>query len=329
MRRREFVTLVGGAVAAWPLAARAQQSASKIPVVGVLWHAGNADEEEIFLNVLRRAFNDLGYIEGKNIVLEHRFPAENPERFRVLARELVDSKVDALIAVTTLGAIALKKLTSTIPIVFVLVGDPVGAGLVENLARPGGNATGFSIMQVDLSGKCLGLLKEAVPNLSRVALLFDPADPFGQRSLKAYQAAAAALGLSVSPAYLTGAADIEPAFAKMTQENADGIIFGSGSVLFNLRAQLGASVLAHRLPAMSYVAEEVPYGLLLSYGQNIPDYFRRSVSYVDRILKGAKPADLPVEQPTKFELVLNRKTAKTLGLVLPQTLIVSADEVIE
>jgi putative tryptophan/tyrosine transport system substrate-binding protein len=327
MRRRDFITLVGGAAAARPLAAHAQQSASKIPVVGVLWHAGNAGEEEIFLNVLRKAFNDLGYVEGKNIVLEHRFPAEDPERFRVLARELVDSKVDALIAVTALGAIALKKLTSTIPIVFVL--DPVGAGLVENLARPGGNATGFSIMQVDLSGKCLELLKEAVPNLSHVGLLFDPADPFGQRSLTAYQAAAAELGLSVSPAYLTGAADIEPAFAKMIEENADGLIFGSGSVLFNLRAQLGASVLTHRLPAMSYVAEEVPYGLLLSYGQNIPDYFRRAVSYVDRILKGAKPADLPVEQPTKLELVLNRKTAKTLGLTFPQTLVVSADEVIE
>jgi putative tryptophan/tyrosine transport system substrate-binding protein len=329
MRRREFITLVGCAAATPPLAARAQQSASRIPVVGVLWHAGNADEEDIFLNVLRKAFNDLGYIEGKNIVLKHRFPGENPERFRVLAQELVDSKVDALIAVTTLGAIALKKLTSTIPIVFVLVGDPIGAGLVENLARPGGNATGLSIMQVDLSGKCLGLLKEAVPNLTHVGLLFDPADPFGPRSLVAYQAAAAALGLSVSPAYLTGAADIDPTFAKMTEENADGIIFGSGSVLSNLRAQLGASVLAHRLPTLSYVAEEVPYGLLLSYGQNLPDYFRRAVSYLDRILKGARPADLPVEQPTKLELVLNRKTAKTLGLTFPQTLVVSADEVIE
>jgi putative tryptophan/tyrosine transport system substrate-binding protein len=171
MRPRDFVTLIGGAAAAWPLPAHTQQSSDKTPIVGVLWHAGSAEEEDVYLSVLRKAFSDLGYVEGKNIRLEHRFPAENPDRFRTLAQELIDAKPDAIIAVTVAGAVALKKLTSTIPIVFVFVPDPIGSGLAESLARPGGNATGVSLMLVDLSGKRLELLKEAVPKLSRVALL--------------------------------------------------------------------------------------------------------------------------------------------------------------
>lgn len=170
MRRREFITLFGGAAAGWPLAARAQSS-NKIAVVGVLWHAGSAEEEEVYLRALMKAFNDLGYTEGKNIHLEHRFPAENPDRFQTMARELVDLKPDAIIAVTTIGAVDVKKLISTIPIVFVVVAGPIGSGLVEGLAHPGGNATGLSLMAVDLSGKHLALLKEGVPNLSRVALV--------------------------------------------------------------------------------------------------------------------------------------------------------------
>jgi len=333
VRRREFITLLGGGAVAtsvsWPLAARAQRSPSKIPVVGVLWHAASAEEEDVYLSVLRKAFHDLGYIEGKNIQLEHRFPAENPDRFRTLARELVESKVDAIIAVTTLGAVELKKLTSTIPIVFVIVSDPVGFGLVESLARPGGNATGLSLMAIDLSGKRLGLLKEAVPNLSRVALLVDPTDPFKQRIIKANQVAAEALGISIWPAEIAAPNDVEPVFAKIAQDRADGVVFGNGSLLFNLRARIGASAMAHRLPALAFVAEEVPSGLLMSYGQDFPDYFRRAAAYIDKILKGAKPADLPVEQPTKFKLLLNLKTATALGLTMPQTLLLSADEVIE
>jgi ABC-type uncharacterized transport system substrate-binding protein len=336
MKRREFITLLGGAVATavsgsapWSLAAHAQQSPSRIPVVGVLWHAASAEEEDVYLSVLRKAFHDLGYIEGKNIRLEHRFPAENPDRFRTLARELVDSKVDAVIAVTTLGAVELKKLTSTIPIVFAIVADPVGFGLVESLARPGGNATGLSLMAIDLSGKRLGLLKEAVPHLSRVALLVDPTDPFRQRTFKANQVAAETLGLSIWPVEIAAPNDVEPAFAKIAQDRADGVVFGAGSLLFNLRARIGAAALAHRLPALAYIAEEVPSGLLMSYGQDLPDYFRRAAAYVDRILKGAKPADLPVEQPTKFKLLLNLKTAKALGLTMPETLLLSADDVIE
>jgi putative ABC transport system substrate-binding protein len=328
MRRRDFITLLGSAAAAWPFAARAQQSSNRIPVVGVLWHAGSAKEEETYLSVVVKAFNDLGYVEGKNIHLEHRFPAENPERFRILARELADAKPDVIIAVSNLSALEAKRATSTIPIVFVNAFDPVGQGLVESLGRPGGNATGNSIMAVDLSGKRLELLKEAVPNLSRVALLVDPTVTFKEPMIKSHQAAAAALGITLSPVDLAGPEDIEPAFAKMAQDSADGVIRGTGTMLFNERARVGASSLKHRLPVMTYVAEEVPYGPLMSYGQDLPDFFRRAVAYTDKILKGAKPADLPVEQPTKLKLVLNLKTAKAFGLTFPQTLIVSADEVI-
>ena len=329
MRRRTFINLLGGALATWPLAARAQQSSNKVPVVGVLWHAGSAEEEEVYLSVLVKAFNDLGYVEGKNIHLDHRFPAENPDRFRTLARELVDEKPDVIIAVTNLGARELKKATSTIPIVFILSYDPVSMGLVESLARPGGNATGTSLMAVDLSGKRLELLKQAVPNLSRVALLTDPkTDPGRERTIKANQAAGQALGITLWSVDLAEPEDVEPAFIKITQDHADGVVLGTGSAMWNMRERIGTAAITHKLPAVTYVAEEVPHGLLLSYGQDFPDFFRRAVAYTDKILKGAKPADLPVEQPTKFKLVLNLKTAKALGLTIPQTLIVSADEVI-
>jgi len=329
MKRRQFITLIGGAAAAWPLAARAQQSSNKIPVVGVLWHGGSAEEEEVYLSVLVKAFNDLGYVEGKNIHLDHRFPAENPERFRILARELADAKPDVIIAVTQLGALELKKVTSTVPIVVTLGYDPVGVGLVESLARPGGNITGTSLMAIDLSGKRLELLKEAVPNLSRVALLVDITTPYKEHTIKLHQAAAEALGISLWPVEISAPDDVEPAFAKIAEDRADGIVRGPGSALFIWRARVGASALKHRLPVITYAAEEVPHGLLMSYGQDVPDFFRRTVVYVDKILKGAKPADLPVEQPTKFKLVLNLKTAKILGLTMPQSLLLSADEVIE
>jgi putative tryptophan/tyrosine transport system substrate-binding protein len=326
MKRRQFIGLIGAA-AAWPVAARAQQSSNKIPVVGVLWHAGSAQEEDVWLTVLVKAFNDLGYVEGKNIHLEHRFPAENPDRFRTMAQELVDLKLDVIIAVTAIGAVDVKKLTSTIPIVFVFVPDPIGLGLVEDLAQPGGNATGLSLIGVDLTGQ-LALLKEAVPNLSRVALVTDEVNPAKERIIAGNEEAARDLGISLWPAEISEPADVEPVFAKMVTDRADGFALTLGPLLFNLRARIGASALAHRLPAISFVGEEVPYGLLMSYGPDFPDFFRRAVAYTDKILKGAKPADLPVEQPTRFKLVLNLKTAKALSLMIPQTLIVSADEVI-
>jgi len=327
MRRRSFITLFGGAAAASPFAARSQQS-KNIPTVGVLWHAGSAEEEEVYLSVLVKAFNDLGYIDGKNIHLDHRFPNENPDRFRTLAQELVDEKPDVIIDIVLLGAVELKKRTDTIPIVFVIVADPVGFGLVKSLARPGGNATGLSLMTTDLSGKRLEILKEAVPSLSQVALLLDPTVLAKEKVIKAHQVAAEALGLSLRPIEIGAPDEIEPAFAKMVQDGVNGAAIGPAGSLFAQRARIGAAALSYKLPVVSHIAEAVPYGLLFSYGQDVPDFFRRAVTYTDKILKGAKPADLPVEQPTRFKLVLNLKTAKALGLTFPQTLIVSADDVI-
>jgi ABC-type uncharacterized transport system substrate-binding protein len=261
MKRRQFIRLIGEAAVARPFAARAQQSSNKIPVVGVLWHAGSAEEEDVYLSVLVKAFNDLGYVEGKNIHLDHRFPAENPERFRVLARELVDAKPDTIIAVTSLGAGELKKITSTIPIVFVLSADPIGFGLVESLARPGGNVTGLSLMSLDLSGKRLELLKEAVPSMSRVALLIDPTDTFKARTIKTHQAAAEAMGISLWAAEISVPDDIEPVFAKIAQERADGVVRAIGSMLFVHRARMGTATIAQRLPLLTFAGEEVPYGL--------------------------------------------------------------------
>jgi putative ABC transport system substrate-binding protein len=327
MRRRQFITLLGGAATTWPLAASAQQS-KKIPTVGVLWHAGSAEEEDVYLSVLVKAFNDLGYVEGKNIHLDHRFPNENPDRFRTLAQELVGLRPDAIITTNSLGTAEVKRATTTIPIVFALSADPVGDGFVESLNHPGGNATGLSLMLKDLSGKRLELLKEAVPNLSRVALLIDPTVRSRENVIKAPQSAAQALGLSLWPVEIEAADDIEPAVAKMVQDGVNGVTSSGGTLLFKLRAPVGAALLSHKLPAITPRAEDVPPGLLLSYGQDFPDFFRRAAGYVDKILEGAKPADLPVEQPTKFKLVLNLKTANALGLTFPQSLILSADEMI-
>jgi len=331
MKRRQFITLLGGAAAARPLAARAQQSTNKVPLVGVLWHAGSAEEEDVYLRILVKAFNDLGYVDGKNIHLDQRFPAENPELFRKLGQELVDAHPALLIAITTIGAVTLKKLTSSIPIVFVFVTDPLGFGLVDSLARPGGNATGPSLMAVDLSGKRLELLKQVVPGLSRVALLTDlKTDATRERTIKANQAAAEALGITLWPVGIAGAEDVEPVFAKIAQDHADGVVRGtSGGLFFSLRARIGPAAIAHKLPLITYDANEMPHGPLLSYGPDFSDQVHRAVAYVDKILKGANPADLPVEQPTRLKLVLSQKTAKALNLTFPQSLIVSADEIIE
>lgn len=295
----------------------------------MLWHAASAEEEEIYLRVLVKTFSDLGYVEGKNVHLDHRFPAENPERFQILARELVEEKPDAIIAVTWLGAAEFKKATATIPVVFVLVNDPVAFGFAQSLNRPGGNMTGPSLMTLDLSGKRLELFKAAAPHLSRIAILTDVTDPFRDRIVKAYQASGERLGISLWPVLISKPDDIEPLFEKIASDQANGVVRGTGSMLFVERARIGAASLAHRLPMMTYIAEEVTHGSLLSYGQDLPDFFRRAVTYVDKILKGTKPAELPIEQPTKLKLVLNAKSAKTLGLSFPPTLNVSADEVIE
>ena len=327
MRRREFITLLGGTAAAWPLPSRAQQRKA-MPRVGVLWHAANAKQEEEYLGALTKAFHELGYLEGKNIELDHRFPAEQPERFRAMAQELVESKVDVIVAVTGLGAKEAKRATGTIPIVIVADPDPVGNGLVESLARPGGNVTGLSVMSIDLSGKRLELFKEAVPKLARVAVVLDPRDLISVVIWVAHERAAKAAGIFTRKFEVKTVDEIEQAFSAIARDGFDGA-YAVGPPMFNERAQVGASALAHKVPTISVPAETVPYGLLLSYGPDFPDFFRRAVGYVDKILKGAKPGDLPIQQPTRFKLVINLKAAKALGLSVPPSLLATADEVIE
>ena len=327
MRRREFVMLLGGTAAAWPLPSRAQHRKA-MPRVGVLWHAANAKQEEEYLGALTKAFQELGYFEGKNIELHHRFPAERPERFRALAQELAESKVDVIVAVTGLGAKEAKRATATIPIVIVADPDPVGNGLVESLAHPGGNVTGLSLMVTDLSGKRFALLKEIVPKLARVAFVLDPRDAFSKSAVIANGRAAKAAGILIQTFDVTTSDEIEKAFSDIARDGFDAA-YVVGPPLYNERVQVGASTIAHKVPTIAGNAEQVPYGLLLSYGPDFLDHFRRAVGYVDKILKGAKPGDLPIQQPTRFKLVINLKTAKAIGLSVPPSLLATADEVID
>jgi putative tryptophan/tyrosine transport system substrate-binding protein len=325
MRRREFIALLGSSALPWTLPAEAEQG-RRIAKLGVLWHAGSPEEEREYLTVLVKAFSDLGYKEGKNVEFLHKFPAEQIDRYPVFAKEIVESNVDVAIAVTTPSAVALKRITSTLPVVFVVVPDPISVGLIATLAHPGSNLTGLSLLTIDLSGKSLALLKEAAPNLASVALFFDPqAQP---RLIPAYAAAAKSLGLSFRSVEIIAPDAIEGAFAQAQADQVDGVVL-VGSMLFNERVRVGASALAHRMPTMSYVSEIVPYGVLMSYGPDFPDYFRNAARYVDKILRGAKPADLPVEQPTRFKQVINLKAAKALGLTISPSLLINADEVIE
>ena len=318
-------TLVAGA-AAWPLGARAQSK--KVPRVGILWHAANADEESDYLPVVEKAFADLGYVNGKTVQLLHRFPAEQTAQFHAMAKDLADAQVDVIVAITVLGVIAAKKATASIPIVGVVMPDPVGARLVESLARPGGNVTGLSLMSVDLSAKRLSLLKELVPGLSRVAVIYDPALP-SQGYIANFRQAAETLGLSLRTVEVATPEAIAPAFRVLAQDKVDGTLIANGSMFFTERARLGEAALAARMPTSVNIAEMVPYGALMSYGPDFPDYMRRAVGYADRILKGARPADLPIEQPTRIKLVLNRKAAAALGLAIPPSLLALADDVID
>ena len=325
MKRRTFGMLAGGA-ATWPVSAIAQQK--KVPRIGILWHAADANEESDYLPVVEKAFADLGYVNGKTVELLHRFPAEQPERFRAMAKELADSRVDVIVAITILGALAAKQATTTIPVVGVVMPDPVRAGLVDSLARPGGNITGLSLMSVDLSEKRLSLLKEFVPSLSRVALLIDPALP-NDGYIANYRLATQALGVTMRTVEAPTPEAIAPAFRDLARDGINGVIVATGSMFFTERARIGKASLATRLPTFVNIGEMVPFGPLMSYGPDFPDYMRRAVGYVDRILKGARPADLPVEQPTRLKLVLNRKTAQAFGLAMPPSLLALADEVID
>ena len=328
MKRRAFIVGLGSA-AAWPFIAQGQQRRPKVKI-GVLWHAGSELEEAPFLTALRQGFADLGYVEGDNLVLDNRFAAEQYDRFNQLAAELVDSKVDVLVAVSPAAAAAAKRATSTIPVVFVVVPDPVRSKLVESLARPGGNVTGLSNLVVDLSAKRLQLFKDAVADLSRVALLVNVGDPdIARRTIDEVQQAAARLQLTVQSADVKKQSDLDTAFSTLDREHVDGVMTTLDAMMFNERKHIADLALAQHLPTLVHNREMVQAGGLISYGPSFPDLFRRAAGYVDKIMTGAKPSELPVEQPTKFELVLNLKTAKALGLAVAPMLLARADEVVE
>ena len=324
--RREFIITLGGA-AAWQFAARAQQG-GRIPRIGFLWHAGSREEESMNLEAVIEGFAKLGYVEGRNIVLEHRFPNEEPERFRTMAAELVALNVDVLM-VTATGAPYLRDATTKIPIVFVAVPDPVSMRLVQSLARPGGNMTGLSNFGEELAAKRLQLLKELVPGLSRVALLVNRDLLSKGFYIEGSRMAADKLGLAIQVFELTSVEDLEPTFDAMVQAGMQAVTLAQGGFAFSRRATVAKLALARRLALCAYNKTTFDAGALMAYGPNILDAFRRMAVYVDKILKGAQPSELPVEQPTSFELFINLRVAKTLGLDVPVHLQQIADEVIE
>ena len=327
MRRREFITLVGGAAAAWPLTSRAQQL-SKVPRVGYLWHTAKAVDDEPYFTAVIEGFKRLGYVDGRNIILEHRFPNELPERFRAMAAELVSLKCDVLMG----GAVSssyLKDATTTIPIVFMNLPDPIGLKLINSFARPGTNVTGLTNFGRDLVGKRLQLLKELVPGLSRVALLVNPDQQTTSIYVQETPAAAAELKLTVQVFEARSIKELDAAFEAMAAADIQAMINSSGGTAFQWRRKIAEEAIRHRIAFSAFSKETFEPGALMSYGADQVEMCRRSAVFVDKLLKGAKPAELPVEQPTKVEFFINLKTAKTLGLDVPLQLQQLADAVIE
>jgi putative ABC transport system substrate-binding protein len=327
MRRREFITLLGGAAAAWPIAVQAQQR-SNVPRVGYLFSFAQEDDKQLW-QACWQGLRDLGYVEGQSIILEPRWAEGHHDRLPGLVAELVMLKVDVIVAAATPASLAAKAATSTIPIVIVAVADPVKSGLVVSLARPGGNVTGLSLLTSDLSGKRLQILKEIVRNISHVAVLMNPDNRSGSVFWGQTQLAAQQLGVELQRLEARNPKEIERAFAVVVDRRVDALIVFDDPVLWSYRAEIVAQAAAQRLPEMYGYRDFVDGGGLISYGPDRPDHYRHTAIYVDKILKGAKPADLPVEQSVKFELIVNLKTAKTLGLTVPPSLLVTADEVIE
>jgi putative ABC transport system substrate-binding protein len=330
MQRREFIQAVFLS-SALPLMANAQQTApsSRIARIGILWQFDSTDDELVknYRGSLTETLSGRGYVDGKTAQFLER-SSTKPLRLRELAKELVDQVPDVIVAATQLAAVELKQATATIPIVFASAPDPVGTGLVKSLAHPGGNVTGLSLMTVDTSSKRLSLFKEAVPSLHRVALLFDPKEPPYFTNISSYSDTAKALGLELRPVEIPSPDAIAQTFSVIAREGFDGAVaVGLAPILE--RARFGAAALAEKMPLVYFAAECVPYGFLMSYGLDISEYFSGAAIYVDKILKGAKPADLPVEQPSRLKLVINLKVAKALGLSIPRSLLATADEVIE
>jgi putative ABC transport system substrate-binding protein len=324
--RRAFVTILAGGLLSGPLAAEAQRKA-KIGYLS-LNLAGNARHRDAF----RQGLREFGYVEGRDIVIEYRDAENKPERLAAGAAELVRLNVDVIVAPGTLAALAAKRVTATIPIVVPTIGDPVADGLVKNLAQPRGNVTGLSNLTADLIGKCMQLLKEAAPGVSRVAVLTHPGAATAKTdenyAIRAH-AAGRSLGFVVQLIDAGRPVDLDRAFAEMTQWHADALVVTPYATLLQERTRIAVMAARQRLPAVYAYRENVVAGGLMSYGTDLADQFRRSAAYVDRILKGAKPGDLPIEQPTKFELVINLRTAEALGLTIPPSLLARADQVID
>jgi putative ABC transport system substrate-binding protein len=330
IRRREFITLLGGAAAAWPLTARAQQG-ERMRRIAVLMHLPENDPEaQARIRALLAGLQQLGWTEGRNLQIDYRFGAADVDRARRYAAELIALAPDVIQASGTGPMAAVREATRTVPIVFAQVPDPVNAGFVDSLARPGGNATGFSVFEeYGSSGKWLELLKEIAPQVTRVAVLRDPTIAAGIGQTGAIQSVAPSLGVQVSPVGVRDASEIERAIAAFGHGANGGLIVLGAPLAIIQRDLITALAVRHRLPAVYPVRLFVVAGGLVSYGPDSIDPYRRVAGYVDRILKGEKPADLPVQNPTKFELVINLKTAKALGLEIPSTVLARADEVIE
>ena len=329
MDRRTFISSVTFGLLAAPLAVEAQQ-AGKVYRIGYLGAASPSDPSfQRFFEAFRKGLAQLGYVEGQNIAIESRWAAGKYERLPGLAAELVRLKMDVIVTAAVPAIRAAKEATSTIPIIMAVVVDPVATGLVASLARPGGNITGLSGMTPDLVGKQLGMLKEIVPRVSRVAVLWNPANPGNPPQLKAAEIAARTLGMRLQLLETRSPREIDSAFAAMTKEGASAVVVLVDVLFIDQRTRIAELAVKARLPTMFSQREHVEAGGLMGYGADLQDTFRRAAGYVDKVLKGAKPADLPIEQPTKFELVINLKTAKTLGLTIPPSLLARADQVIE
>lgn len=326
MQRREFITLLGSMAVIWPLIARAQQ-ASKQSLIGYLGTSSPSLEAHS-LDAFRQKLRELGQVEGRNIAIEYRWAEGRDDRLPELAAELVRMKPDVIVTTGTPGTLAAKQATSTIPIIFASIGDPVGAGIVASFARPGGNATGFNFTGPELEGKRLQILNDLVPGLSRIVALWNPLS-MGEEFYRQTQVAATALDMTLQPVEASRIDDLERSFATIGRADAQALIVLADSFLLSHRKQIVEFAASRRLPAIYPYREYVEAGGLSSYAPSKIDRFRRTAAYVDKILRGAKPTDLPVEAPTIFELVVNGKTAKALGLSVPATLLASADEVIE
>jgi putative tryptophan/tyrosine transport system substrate-binding protein len=326
MHRRELIGLAGFAAMAWPLRANAQRP-NKIPKIGMLWHAGSADEEGNYFTSLMRGFADLGYVDGKTALFEHRYADEQYDRFPDLAKELVSTNVNVIMASILPAARAAAQVTKTIPIVFVIVSDPVTSGLADSLARPGRNLTGMSNVADDLTAKRVQIFKQAIPGLRRMGLIFNPEAQSPVR--EEYRAAAKALGIETTVLEVRSPADIEEALANAVAQRFEGVAAAPDSMIFNARERLAAWALRHRVPMMGANLDTVQAGALIAYGPNHADIFRRSAAIVDKILKGEKPGDIPVQRPVKFNLRINLRTAKVLDVDISPALLALADEVIE